>query len=306
MLAVVYGCERFHTYIYGKRFIVESDHKPLEMIHLKNLAAAPQRLQRLFLRIQPYDMRITYRPGKDMLIADGLSRLPSRDASIIDLDVQVGLVQFSSQKLQSIHEETCKDDELQLLKEIILEGWPETQRQIPSNMKSYWPFRDELVIDNGIILKGDRVIIPTSMQTEILNKIHEAHQGIQKMKLRAKTCVFWNAINTDIDKMVKSCHLCQEFQKSQPAETLMQHEVPTRPWQVLGSDLFYTEGQEFLIVCDYYSKFPIIRLVKGMGGTQTVINILKGIFSEQGIPEKLVTENGPHYSSSSFKQFAES
>ena len=109
----------------------------------------------------------------------------------------MGLVKFSSQKLQSIHEETCKDDELQLLKEIILEGWPETPRQIPSTMKSYWPFRDELFIDNGIILKDDRVIIPTSMQTEIQNKIHDAHQNI--------------------DKMVKTCHLCQEFKKCQPA-----------------------------------------------------------------------------------------
>ena len=69
-------------------------------------------------------------------------------------------------------------------------------------MKSYWPFRDELVIDNDIILKGDRVIIPTIMQTEILNKII-AHQGIEKMKLGTKTCVFWNDIITDIDMMVK-------------------------------------------------------------------------------------------------------
>ena len=87
MLAVVYGCERFHTYIFGKRIIVDSDHKSLEMILLKNLAEAPQPLQRLCLRIQPYDMRITDRPGKDKLIADAPSGLRIKDASIIDLGV---------------------------------------------------------------------------------------------------------------------------------------------------------------------------------------------------------------------------
>ena len=73
MLAVVFGCERFHTYVYGTRFTVESDHKPLEMIILKNLAAAPQRLQRVLLPIQPYDVQIRHRPGKEMALADNLA-----------------------------------------------------------------------------------------------------------------------------------------------------------------------------------------------------------------------------------------
>ena len=77
LLAVVFGAERFHTYVYGKHFNVESDHKPLEMIQLKNLTAAPPRLQRMLLCIQNYDMTIEYRPGKELLLADGLSRLPN-------------------------------------------------------------------------------------------------------------------------------------------------------------------------------------------------------------------------------------
>ena len=75
MLAVVVACEKFHSYLFGKRFMVESDHKPLEMIHLKNLTAAPPRLQRMLLRIQGYDFTIKYKPGTEMLLADPLSRL---------------------------------------------------------------------------------------------------------------------------------------------------------------------------------------------------------------------------------------
>ena len=104
MLAVVFGCERFHMYVYGKSFILESDHKPLEMINLTNLAAAPQRLQHMFLRVQPYDFVLRYKPGKQMMLADVMSRQPSSETKQIDLDVQVSFVQFSMQKLQTIRE----------------------------------------------------------------------------------------------------------------------------------------------------------------------------------------------------------
>ena len=92
LLAVVFGCERFHTYLFGRPFVVESDHKPLEMIHLKNLGAAPPRLQRMLMRLQNYDLNIEYKPGKEMLLADGLSRLPPAENSHIELDLQVHLV----------------------------------------------------------------------------------------------------------------------------------------------------------------------------------------------------------------------
>ena len=88
LLTVVFGYERFRTYIYGCAFEVESDHKSLGMIWLKNLTAAPPRLQLMLLRLQEYDMIITYRPGKEMLLADGLSRLPNKNKEVIDLDVK--------------------------------------------------------------------------------------------------------------------------------------------------------------------------------------------------------------------------
>ena len=162
MLAVVYGCERFHTYLYGKQFVVETDHKPLEMIHLKNLSAAPQRLQRMLLRIQSYDLKIRYRPGSMMLVADALSRSPSKNRTTIDLDVRVDMVQFSSQKLKSIIHETNKDENLPALKEMVFEGWPDKQKQVPAPIRPYWAFRDELSIEDGILLKGDCIIIPSS------------------------------------------------------------------------------------------------------------------------------------------------
>ena len=87
LLAIVYGCKKFHTYLYGRTFIIETDHKPLEMISLKNLTVAPAQLQRMLLHLQQYDLIITYRPGKEMLLVDALSHLPSRTNTEIKLDL---------------------------------------------------------------------------------------------------------------------------------------------------------------------------------------------------------------------------
>ena len=94
-LAIVFACQRFNTYVLGRPFTVESDHKPLEMIHQKSLASAPPRLQRMLLQLQRYNVTIRYRPGKEMLLADALSRCPSRASGEIKLDMRVDYIAFS-------------------------------------------------------------------------------------------------------------------------------------------------------------------------------------------------------------------
>ena len=74
LLAVVFGLERFENYTYGRHVEVESDHKPLEIIHRKNLHSAPKRLQRMLLRLQKFDYHVNYKKGTEMYFADTLSR----------------------------------------------------------------------------------------------------------------------------------------------------------------------------------------------------------------------------------------
>lgn len=142
MLAVVYACERFHSYVYGKCFTVESDHKPLEMIKLKSLGAAPPRLQRFLLRLQNYDVTIRYKPGKDMLLADALSRLnPLEGESIEKEHAVINFFQFSDRKVNEIQRGTDSDLELNALRDVIIQGWPEKRKQIPKSLQKYWAFR---------------------------------------------------------------------------------------------------------------------------------------------------------------------
>ena len=305
LLAVVFGCERFHTYVYGSKFQIDSDHKPLEMIIQKPLKSAPPRLQRMLLRLQPYDLTIRYRPGKEVPVPDALSRQPSpTESDHIELDTRVDFVQFSAEKLNLIQNETAKDATLSALKDMIVKSWPSKIRDLPKHLWPYWPFRDELSVEDGLILKGERVVIPTTVQDYILDKLHEGHQGVEKTKLRAKDTVYWVDIDKDIEARTKSCATCQEYRRSHQKETLIPHEIPTRPWQLLGTDLFFFDGDNYLIIADYYSKNFFIRKMPAHTTSQAVVNATRDIFSEQGIPEKIMSDNGRHFDSEVFRAFA--
>ena len=128
LLTVVYGCERFHNYLFGRPFTVESDHKLLASIHLKHLNTSPARLRRIIMHLQSYDLKIVCQPGAEMCIADALSRLSGEDQDeIANLDVTIHKIssQFTSSLLEEIRTATDGDDKLRSLKEIIYVGWPQ-------------------------------------------------------------------------------------------------------------------------------------------------------------------------------------
>ena len=148
-------------------------------------------------------------------------------------------------------------------------------------------------------------MIPATQQHLVLSQLHEGHQGSAKTKLRAKDCVYWAGITNDIESLVANCPTCQRFQNAQPRETLLQHNVPTRPWQVVGTDLFSFEGDNFLIIADYYSKFPFVRKLPVPCTSSAVINATKQIFAEHGIPGRVVSDNARHFDSADYKKFSE-
>jgi len=306
MLAVVFGAERFHTFLYGSTFIIESDHKPLESIQLKNLAQAPPRLQRMLLRLQAYDMTIKYRPGKQLQLADAMSRLnPVKSGTTIKLEKTVHAVQWSDAMTSELQRRTDDDPELRPLKEVIVNGWPENSNVLPKCVRPYWSMKDFLTVEDGIILKCDRIVIPEKLRDDILTRLHASHQGIEKTRLRARTSVYWRGIDRDIENLIQGCSVCLEFSRSEQKETMMGHTVPSGPWQDVGTDLFDLDGDCYLIVADYYSKMPFIRRLTSES-SRAVIAKLRTLFSEHGVPETVYSDGGPCYASSEFAKFAES
>lgn len=180
MLAISFACEHFHQYIFGQVVEVETDHKPLVSIFKKSLNDCPLRLQRLLLRVQKYDLRIGYTPGKFMHTADTLSRGTdmstklTKSAQEEDLKVYVDSViknlPISDRKLQMIREETQNDPKLQILAEVIVTGFPETRTECPKEISEYWNIRTELSLCDGIIMKTDRIVIPVNCERRCLPK----------------------------------------------------------------------------------------------------------------------------------------
>ena len=309
MLAVVHGVERFHTYLYGRSFTIITDHKPLEMVCHKPLMAVPPRLQRLLLRIQGYDYRVIYRPGEEAIVPDVLSRLPNPSESgeiSHDLrvdDIELDLINFNQTKQEILRTETRRCPIMSTLTETVLEGWPKSIKELPTDIRVFWPFRDTIGIEDGVIFKGKQVIIPASMREDILNQLHDGHQGIEKTRLLARDTVYWPNINDDITRMVGACPLCQELQVRNTKEPLLQTEIPPKPWTLLGTDLFEIKGRYFVIISDYFSKFPIVRELSSPISSASVTKVMAEMCGIFGRPNEIRSDNGPQYSGEAFKSF---
>ena len=302
-LGVVFTCERFHVYIYGRKVIVETDHQPLIAITKKQLCDAPPILQRLLLRIQKYDLMLEYTPGKLLVVADTLSRsFSSKEvASTTENEVHIHVcavkssLPVSERKWAELAEETEKDCELQRVIRSMADG---------SDIcpKPYVTFIDELTIVDGVILKGQRVIVPENMRAEMLQLIHEGHLGIEKCKRRARDILYWPNMNKDVYDTVSRCDVCQEYRYAQQQQPLQMHERPDRPWAKAACDIFYLKQVPYLLTVDYYSHYPEIALLSNESSRQVIIH-LKSLFSRYGIPSECISDGGLQFASEEFRQF---
>ena len=236
-LSIVFACKRFHEYIYGREIIIQNDHKPLKTIFSRSITSCPPRIQRFFLRLQKYSFTFEYAPGKTMKVADTLSRAYISKGSKSEID-EADMTHYvhsvmqhlpvSDTMLKRLQSETAKDQILQILKEYTIKGWPSKPNIDPSVM-SYYQHRDDIVYNYDLLLKGQRIIIPTSMRSEIKTKIHQGHQGQDKCILRARHSVFWPGISHEIIELVSHCSECLTHCNRQQQETLLQHDIPDTP-----------------------------------------------------------------------------
>lgn len=307
-LGLVYGLEKFHGYVYGlPTFVAETDHKPLIAIIKKNLNQMSPRIQRLMMRLQRYDMELMYTQGKHLVLADALSRAVEQSGNCessteADVTQHVNMVAealpVTDTKLKQIAVETGKDKCLQLVIKHLNEGWPR------GKCAQYYNIRTELSVVKGFLLRQDRIIIPQSLRQEMLKKLHEGHLGAEKCKRRARTAIYWPGINADIDKMVSTCDTCLKHHAKQQKEPMIITDPPDGPWQKVGTDLFFLDGRNYLLVIDYLSNYPEIALLSNTSSA-CVITHMKSIFARHGIPQVVCSDNGPCYSGRDFQKFAE-
>lgn len=314
LLAIVFACEKFSQYIYGQRTLVQSDHKPLESIFRKSISTTTPRLQRMLLRLLKYQLQIEYVPGKNMHIADTLSRAyltasPSALDRELSEDIEVTVhtllhnAPISDRMLSIFRAAVQKDPELMQLRELLQSDTHVDKMALSHELKTYAKVLSDIYEAEGVLFLNQKIIVPHALRSDMLLRIHEGHLGMDKCKAMARTTLYWPGMARDIENLVARCGICNAYHRKQQQEPLLPHPVPERPWQKVGADIFTLYGRDYLLVVDYFSKFPEICHLESKTASSVVVKI-KSIFARHGIPDELVADNMP-FNSGAMKIFAE-
>uniref|UniRef100_A0A3B3XNZ2 Gypsy retrotransposon integrase-like protein 1 n=1 Tax=Poecilia mexicana TaxID=48701 RepID=A0A3B3XNZ2_9TELE len=230
-LGLVFGVMKFHDYLYGRKFILVTDHKPLLKIlgpktGVPTLAAA--RLQRWALILAAYKYEIQYKRSEQHSNADALSRLPMKPSvDVVSNPIyKVSYLDELPITAREIAKETDKDPVLKVVKQLVLTGWPKhVQDEL---LKPYFQRRFELTVEDECLLWGLRVVVPKKLRDQLISELHEHHWGIVKMKSLARSLFWWPAVDECIEQEVRECTICQK-QRSMPCT------APVHKWKWAAS-----------------------------------------------------------------------
>ena len=308
-LGIIWGIKKFHSYLYGQKFKLITDHQPLIYIFNPQKGipvTASARLQRYSLFLSGYEYDIEFRGTAKHANADYLSRLPLKkteiDASLEMVNAfhiaQMEAIPVSNKLVQ---QETRTDRVLGLVTNFIQDGWHTAHKD--GELAPYYSRRNELSVHQGCLMWGVRVIIPKKLQKQVLGQIHEGHLGVVKMKALARSFVWWPGIDMDIEQLAKECNGCQQHQNAPRGAPLNAWEYPSKPWDRVHIDFAGPFlGSMFLIMVDAFSKWPeVIKMNKTT--SESTINVLRTVFSRNGLPSRIVSDNGPQFTSQEFQNF---
>ena len=312
-LAFTWGCERFSDYLLGLTFHIQTDHKPLvPLFSSKNLDELPIRVQRFRLRMMRFDFTISHVPGKSLLVADALSRAPSTDPVDSDILLQLETSAYvnsvvqnlpaSTRQLERIKQHQEEDEVCRQVAAYCQSGWPSKQA-ISGAVRLYHPVATELSVENGLLMRGNRIVIPAALRLEMLDKLHTGHQGISKCRERARQSIWWPGLSKQLEELVKCCSECCQAQ-NQRSEPLIPTSLPELPWQKVATDLLEWRKHTYMLIVDYYSRFIKIAQLKHTTAEEVIVHT-KSIFARHGVPEIVVSDNGPQYSSEAYAKFAQ-
>ena len=307
-LAIVFGVKRFHQYLAGRHFTILSDHKPLQHLFQEDKgipSMASARIQRWALILGAYDYSIRYKPGQAHSNADVLSRLPLPDTPPKEhppgeITHSIHLLQSLPVTAKDVRTWTGRDPTLSKVRTMLTSGWTDTK---DSALKPFVHRQDELSLEDGCILWGSRVVVPTQGRTKVLDELHQGHPGIARMKALARSFVWWPGIDKDLENRVKQCSACQKTQHLPATAPIQPWEFPKRPWSRLHIDYAGPiNGLMFLVVVDAHSKWMEVHTTK-QANSKNTITILQSIFTTHGLPELLVSDNGTPFTSQEFHSF---
>ena len=314
-LAVIHGVKKFCDYLYGRSFTICSDHKPLEKL-LGPTKEIPRmtssRIQAWALYLSQFKYNFEYKPGCKIPHADFMSRVETeKETTLEHVEDQISsdtiltfevFDEYPVINSKEIAKYTRRVGNFSVLERYIKHGFPE-QSQCQQELLPFYFRKDELSIQRGCIMWGNRIVIPPLLRQRVLNLLHIGHPGINRMKELARSYTWWPKIDKDIEEKVRMCNNCQ-FARNSPEQNL------NHPWERtvrVGERVHIdfagpVDKHMLLILVDSHSKWIEAIPMKSTTASDT-IEVLEEIFASIGLPETLVSDNGPQFTSVEFKLF---
>ncbi|XP_003738321.3 uncharacterized protein K02A2.6-like [Galendromus occidentalis] len=326
-LALITTVERLRKFIWGRRFVLQTDHRPLLALFrtsqtkgLSDRTAA--RLRRWALRLVGYDFDIEYIRTADFGHADALSRLiqqarkdaadPEMDEVIANVNAQeleilslTSDARFFTHTGEKIREATRKDPLLQQVSQRLLQGWNKSDSKDP-NLRPFAQQADSLCDVEGTLLVDERVVVPSSLRTTVLKQLHQGHPGIVRMKALGRMYFYWPGMSVEIERLVRSCPHCAQNASSPVKVPLAPWPDPEKAWVRVHLDFAEPrKGKAFLVIVDAFSKFVDATWMSPASSFE-VVKYLKTLFRLMGPPETMVTDNGCQFTSREFASLCQS
>ena len=307
-LSLVWVVKKFQTYLEGCHFTLVTDHQLLKYIVDPGKAVpvtSAARIQRWCLFLGAFSYQTEFRGTKQQANCDGLSHLPQPQAPAKKPDevemFHTSVVEALPVTDQELRMQTRRDPVLSRVLELVQSGWEGAEDHL--ELIPYARRGSEMTIHHGILMWGSRVVVPTKLRERVLETLHKGHMGMVKMKGLSQGYVWWPNIDKDIEGTVQHCGGCQETANNPAHAPLHWWNYPALPWQRLHIDFVCPVYEKMLlVVVDALSKWPEVFVTEDTT-TEETISTLPSLFARLGLPDQIVSDGGPQFTSEAFRKF---